>query len=280
MNRTTLRGEDSLLLAAEPSFSTPLLRDVLLITPMRDKYEEETEKSVKQCVELGASVLTSKGISDITQHRCILAGKVLRNLGAWESIQTIVWVDSDQVFEPVDVAVLVWLSRWQNIPVSGCYVIREAAITEPAIAAVAIDEPPLPVPMMRSPYYLYLPQVYAGMGCLAVPRELFIRHAEKSIQCESRYKAGTVHYPAITFSGPVPLADGKFTWGADDTAYSELLAQATGCLPVLAPVSIGHVRRETEDRERETLWPTLDSPLCGESGERLDCLAPIPVLKG
>jgi len=237
--------------------------------PMRSEPEPETQLCLDALLAAGAVVLDSTAITDLAKHRCVVAGKVYRTLDRLPHVEVVTWLDSDQVVSVLAVAVLSALAAKLDRAVSGAYVVRQSTLTNPPIAASAIDLPPELVRYSDMPGWvdLYLPQVYCGMGCLAVPRRVFAEHCERSVQVDQTYSGGSVRFPAVCWSGPVPRGDGTYDWATEDYAYCELQAAITGRLPVLAPVSVGHVRPATANHRREILWPTVESLLTSDPPE-------------
>ncbi len=246
--------------------------------PMRSAPEPETQLCLDPLLAAGAIYLDSAGITDIAKHRCVIAGKAYRVLDRMPQIEVVLCLDSDQVVSVLAVATLAAMACQLQRSVSGAYVVRQSRSENPPLAASAIDLPPVDY------LDLWLPQVYCGMGCLAVPRRVFAEHCERAVQVSQIYSGGSVEFPAVCFSGPAPRGDGSYDWATEDYAYCELQAQLTGALPVLAPVSVGHVARETGARAREVLWPTVESLLTsdppelawGPDGKR--CAAPAALL--
>lgn len=189
------------------------LDNVLVISPVYGYVEAGTQLAIDECASLGATVIKSVGCSDIAQHRCLLASMAERSLLTARNghLQTVLWLDSDQIFRASDVVILrSWLQAASEgsglVSVSGAYCAKQSP-EQFAARRLAPQEPDRLVELSET-VRVNLPPVLCGMGFLLQWREVFLAHCAESRRVTVRQKlGGELMIPVVTASGAAPMAD-------------------------------------------------------------------------
>lgn len=207
---------------------------LLILLPTRHGVSRETAGSVASLLAegLAVNVMEEWGISDPAIARQCLATRARDWLRDNPKPTHVLWLDDDIAFEPSTVlnhARLTTKYASTCSAVSGRFVNRY----NPKTLAGFVKDQGFEWP--RSD----MPAILAGMGCLMLTIDNFMKHLEASPLNASDGKV-------LICSGCIRYHDGEPQYYGEDYDYSVRLIEATGLPVVLAPpdVRYGHVIRQ------------------------------------
>jgi hypothetical protein len=220
---------------------TPDLSNVLLLMPSYQGPSPRASAAIQMLCACGAYPLTSFGISEIAGHRNIVAGRACMTFRTDSALEYALWIDDDMIASPSHIAALVAISRSLNdqVAISAIYCKRG----NPRVLAMKLQghedycsnlhvDPDCEL-------VCYLPKIIGGMGCLVVPRDLFLSHCERCPQVGILHPGNAeLDYnsvPAVCSSYAESDPNGKFHWISEDQSY-------TRAIPVFAaPIIVAHL---------------------------------------
>jgi len=235
--------------------------------PSYNAPRDATARSLSHLRDLGAQVVSTRGVSDVALARCWAAAKALHFLAGYDGIplRYVLWHDDDIVLHsPACRGLLGWLDTLSTFSVSqGGKPVAVSAryLTQhrPAIAASHLYG-------SEHQKLCGLKPVYSGLGAHAMHLEAWLAFCRKLQHVVTL--DGTTMVPCVTASGPLQLPD-RVVWSSEDSTYCALLESA-GYRTYLTPVLAGHIPREGE----KPRWPEKDSPTLDERERQLRCNPP------
>jgi hypothetical protein len=209
------------------------------------------QRSLAALADCGAMILESEGVSDISLHRCLLAGRAYRELrkeACAEKIEFVLWHDDDTVMSPNHVAALRASVLSTGACVSASYCKRNDMST---IAAMLYQHEPTSAPSRDMLLWAESGEVkvqfkpcLAGLGALMLSRVVFdtlVEHVPK-IGLENG-----LFVPCICVSGPIKLAPtseceepNPWHWESEDFNLCRNIWEM-GSAVLLAPIAVGHL---------------------------------------
>lgn len=231
--------------------SDPELRDVLVLLPSYHGPHARTRDLLERVSARRATIVASYHCSDVALHRNLVAGRALQALAANDSLKYVFWLDDDMVGTPAHVAFLRATCDALQAAATGLYCKR----TDPGVLTIKQQarEEPRRVTLAGESLSFESHGVIAGMGCLMVPRDDFLVHADTVPAFDHVIAGRKMGVPALCCSGVCPDERGKIGWVSEDQCYCQGLWQWCGGVWT-APIVFGHMSETALTPQVNAQW--------------------------
>lgn len=188
-----------------------LRKTVIVVSTLRD-LARPTRDCIRELQRAGALYIEQQGVPDVAFARCIALSEVCNALrGPVPERDVVLMMDDDMIVDREAAEAVVTAARAEGVAASAAY-----ATIKSTLAGTRWKDSPI------SGRWL------AGLGCLAIPKELLFKLEQQS---ESVELLGKV-YSAFTWCGPE-----KGVWVAEDYRLSMRLGGVR-----MLPVAVGHLK--------------------------------------
>jgi hypothetical protein len=227
----------------EPSlyWPRPDLSDVAVLIPSYGGPSPRAAAAIQMLCDAGAYPVTSFGVSDVALHRCLVAARARTTMLSASALRYALWLDDDIIATPSHIAGLRAIASGLTDRVAASALYCKKSNPKQLAFRVVGEEfcavsPRCDVETTEE-IECVCPRVVGGMGCLLVPRDIFLASCETAAECGGVVlpTGARETMPAICSSGPDIDADGHVRWQSEDDSY-------TSSMPVIAaPISVAHL---------------------------------------
>lgn len=239
-------------------YSNQRLDDIMLLVPSYVQPDVRTHGCIDQLIRLGADITSSYGCSDPALHRCLVAGRAMSQIESHpEKYKYVCWIDDDMVFSPSHLMFLRQSAMALSASVTGIYC-RRGDPTTACVRHIPSQHPPICERNTllfsegeQASFTAY--PVTAGMGCLLVPVEDFMRHCASCPVADISLNTGEKTVVVGVCSSQMGGVPGAFGWVSEDESYCEgLWIHGGGVWSV--PIAFGHMSTVPLAPDPDACW--------------------------